>query len=130
MCERCNPLGLSQPASSQAHGTVFIGIAVAIFALAIIGRYALAGVGPFEGTVAAVVADPPNLAVTLTVTNRGSREGATTCRVYVADDPGIGPNAAYLLSPQIPAGGTVSFSREIANLGPTVKTLATECTGP
>jgi hypothetical protein len=130
MCERCNPLGLRQPATSQAHGTVFVGIAVAIFALAIIGRYALAGVGPFEGSVAAVVATPPTLAVTLTVTNRGSREGATTCRVYDAQDPGIGPSAAYLLSPQIPAGGTVSFSREITTLGSTVKELATECTGP
>ena len=130
MCERCNPLGLRQPASSQAHGTVFVGIVVAVFALAILGRLALAGVGPFDGTVAAVVSTPPNLAVTLTVTNHGSREGATTCRVFDASDPGIGPDAAYLLSPQIPAGGTVSFSKQVTTLGATVKKLATECTGP
>lgn len=130
MCERCNPLGLRQPASSQAHGTVFVGIAVAVFALAILGRYALAGVGPFEGSVSAVVAAPPNLAVTLTVTNRGSREGSTTCRVYDATDPGIGLSSAFLLSPQIPAGGTLSFSKVVTTLGSTVKQLATECTGP
>src|SRR4051794_30741275 len=75
MCDRCNPLGLKQPASSQAHGTVFIGIAVAIFALAILGRYALAGVGPFNGTVTGVRAESPNLIVTLSVTNHGTREG-------------------------------------------------------
>jgi hypothetical protein len=130
MCERCNPLGLRQPASSQAHGTVFIGIAVAVFALAILGRLALAGVGPFDGIVAAVVPAPPNLMVTLTVTNHGSRQGATTCRVFDATDPGIGPNGVFLLSPQIPAGATVSFSKLVTSLGSTVRALATECTGP
>ena len=130
MCERCNPLGLRQPATSQAHGTVFVGIVIAVVALARLGRVARAGVGPFGGTVGAVVSDPPNLVVTLTVTNRGSREGSSTCRVYDPTDPGIGPNDAFLLSPQIPAGGTLSFSRQVSTLGATVKTLATECTGP
>jgi len=130
MCERCNPLGLRQPASSQAHGTVFIGIAAAVFTLAILGRLVLAGVGPFDGTVAAVISTPPNLSVTLTVTNHGTREGSTTCRVYDASDPGIGPSAAYLLSPQIPAGATVSFSKLVTSLGSVVKPLGTECTGP
>jgi hypothetical protein len=130
MCERCNPLGLRQPASSQAHGTVFIGIAVAVFALAILGRLALAGVGPFNGKVEAVVPAQSGLVVVLTVTNKGSREGSTTCRVFDASDPGIGPDAAYLQSPQIPAGATVSFSKLVTSLGATAKPLATECTGP
>ena len=30
LCERCNPLGLAQPAASQAHGTVFLGIGAAV----------------------------------------------------------------------------------------------------
>jgi hypothetical protein len=130
MCERCNPLGLRQPASSQAHGTVFIGIAVAVFALAILGRLALAGVGPFDGKVEAVVPAQSGLVVVLAVTNHGSREGSTTCRVFDATDPGIGPDAAYLQSPQIAAGATVSFSKLVTSLGATVKPLATECTGP
>jgi hypothetical protein len=130
MCERCNPLGLRQPASSQAHGTVFIGIVIAIVVLAVLGKIALAGVGPFSGEVAAVISTPPDLTVTLTVTNHGSRAGATTCRVFDVTDPGIGPDAAYLLSPQIPPGATVSFSKEVMTLGSTVKTLGTECTGP
>jgi len=129
MCERCNPLGLRQPASSQAHGTVFIGIVVAIFVLAVLGKVALAGVGPFDGTVAGVVAAPPNLMVTLTVTNRGTHEGATTCRVFDASDPGISSDSAYLLSPQVPAGATISFSKLVTTLGATVKQLATDCTG-
>ena len=47
MCERCNPLGLKQPAASQAHGTVFLGIAVAVVVLAVVARLAVSGVGPF-----------------------------------------------------------------------------------
>ena len=64
------------------------------------------------------------------MTNHGSREGSTTCRVFDASDPGIGPSAAYFQSPQIPAGATVSFSKLVTSLGATVKPLGTECTGP
>jgi hypothetical protein len=48
---------------------VFVGIVVAVIALAVLGRVALAGVGPFSGAVGGVVSDPPNLVVTLTVTD-------------------------------------------------------------
>jgi hypothetical protein len=128
MCERCNPLGLRQPASSQAHGTVVVGIVIAVFILAVLGKVVLAGIGPFDGSVAAVVAQPPNLMVTLTVTNHGTHDGSVTCRVYDTDDPGIGPDAAYLLSPDVPAGGTLSFSQLVTTLGGTVKPLSTDCT--
>ena len=130
MCDRCNPLGLKQPASSQAHGTVFVGIAIAVILLALLGRFAIAGVGPFSGKVVAVVPDPPNLVVTLTVRNDGSRAGSTTCRVYEAGDAGISPNAAYVLSPPIEPGATISFSKLVTTLGSTQLELATECTGP
>ena len=131
MCERCNPLGLPQPAASQAHGTVFLGIVIAVIVLAVLGRVAIAGVGPFTGTVASVAPAPPNLAITLTVRNEGSREGQTTCRVYdPAQGGGIGPGAVYLLSPQIGAGQTLSFSKVITGLGGEVRPLAVACQGP
>src|SRR5436190_14553963 len=72
MCDRCNPLGLKQPAASQAHGTVFLGIAAAVVGLALLGRMAIAGVGPFSGRVVSVLPDPPNLVVTLSATSQGS----------------------------------------------------------
>jgi hypothetical protein len=128
MCERCNPLGLRQPAASQAHGTVVLGIIGAVVGLAILGKVALAGVGPFDGRVTAVLPDPPNLVVTLTVTNNGSREGSTTCRVFAASDSGIGPNQVYVLSPQIDAGATIAFSRQVTDLGSTVRDFKADCT--
>jgi hypothetical protein len=76
------------------------------------------------------VAAPAGLAITLSVTNEGSSAGSTTCRVYDRTDPGVGPQAAYLLSPQIGPKQTVSFSQESSALGTTVRPLAVECTGP
>ena len=62
-------------ASRSAGSSLFVVI------LAIVGRLALAGIGPFEASVAGVVPDGDGLAITLTVTNEGSSAGQTTCRV-------------------------------------------------
>jgi len=127
MCERCNPLGLKQPSASQAHGTVFVGIAVAVVALAVIARLAVSGIGPFKGEVAGVEADPAGLEVSITVTNAGSTAGATTCRIDNPAIRGIGPEAAYVTSPIIEPGETVTFSAVVASLGTTVKPLTVDC---
>ena len=130
MCERCNPLGLKQPAPSQAHGTVFLAIVGGVIGLAVLGRLALSGIGPFQGSVGNIVSVPPGLAVTLTVKNLGTTAGSTTCRVYDPSSPGLGPDAEFIVSPRIDPGKTVSFSKEITALGSTVRQLAVECTGP
>src|SRR5207253_9184166 len=116
-------LGLRQPAASQVHGTVALSIIVAVVILAVVGKVSLAGIGPFEGRVTGVVAAPPNLVVTLSVTNRGTRPGSVTCRVFEKGDASIGPDSAYLLSPQVDAGATVAFSRQVTSLGSTVRAL-------
>jgi hypothetical protein len=130
MCEACNPLGLKQPAPSQAHGTVFLAIAGAVLGLALLGRLALAGIGPFKGEIGNIVPAPPGLALTVTVTNLGNAAGSTTCRIYDPSTPGIGPDSAFIVSPRIDPGQTISFSKEVNALGGTVRPLAVECTGP
>jgi hypothetical protein len=130
MCDHCNPLGLKQPAPSQAHGTVLLAIVGAVVGLAILGRVALSGIGPFKGEIGNVVAVPPGLAVTVTVTNLGTSAGSTTCRVYDPSSPGLGPDAAFIVSPRIDPGTTISFSKEVSALGSAVRPLAVECTGP
>src|SRR6187455_3593400 len=121
MCERCNPLGLKQPSASQAHGTVFVGVAVAVVVLAVIARLAVSGIGPFTGGIASVAADPGGLRVTIAVTNEGSSAGSTTCRVGDPQIRGIGPETAYVTSPVIQPGETVTFSAVIGSLGTAVK---------
>lgn len=129
LCERCNPLGLTQPASTQAHGTILLAIVVSVAALALLGRFALTGIGPFTGAVARVEpVSTGGLAITLSVRNDGGSPGSTTCRVHDASDTGSA--SAYLLSPQIPAGDTLSFSQQTTALGSRVRPLAVECTGP
>jgi hypothetical protein len=129
MCEFCNPLGLAQPAASQVHGSVVLAVGVAVVILALLGRLILTGVGPFEARVANIAAMPTGLELTLTVTNHGSRGGATTCRVH--DTSILGDNdSAFLLSPQIDPGTTVTFVRQTQVLGTEIRPLAVECATP
>ena len=125
MCDQCNPLGLREPAASQAHGIAFVGIAIMVVVLAVVGKVALSGIGPFTGSVAAVIGDPPNLTVTLTVTNEGTNGGSVTCRVFPTGDAGIGPDSAFLLSPTIGPKATVSFSRQVTTLN--TRNLSVDC---
>lgn len=129
MCERCNPLGLSQPASTQAHGTVFLAVAVAVIGLALLGQFVLAGIGPFSTEVVATAPDPRGVSVTLTLTNEGSRAGMATCRVY---DPslGIGPETAFFQSPRVEAGETVTFSKLVTELGTEPQGITADCVEP
>ena len=129
MCEFCNPLGLAQPAASQVHGSVVLAVGAAVVILALIGRLILTGVGPFDARIANVAATSSGLELTLTVTNHGSRGGATTCRVH--DTSILGDNTSvFVLSPQIDPGATVTFVRQTQVLGTEIRTLAVECATP
>ena len=127
MCESCNPLGLKAPAASQAHGTVFVGIGLAVVLMAVVARLIIADMGPFTSSVARVVADPGGLKVTVSVTNAGKAAGATTCRI---DDPskgGISPGAAFVESPKVPPASTVSFDVVVGGFGSEPRELIAVC---
>ena len=127
MCEQCNPLGLKEPAPSQAHATVFIGIIAGVVLLAVVARWVFSGVGPFEGSISAIEPAENGLRVTLMVTNAGSSASSTTCRITDPSIPGIGPETAYVTSPIIQPGATVSFDTVVAGVGTTVKPLDADC---
>lgn len=128
LCERCNPLGLRDSASSQVHGLAIGGIVLFVILMAFAAHFALAGVGPFEAAATAVP-DGSALSVTLTVTNRGSSTGQTTCHVTDPADR-TGNIGAFVLSPRIAAGQTISFTDTVVELGGTVRPLAVECSAP
>lgn len=129
LCETCNPLGLRDVSSTQVHGTAFIGVALAIIALALIGRVALSGIGPFSADVATVVADGDGVAVTLRITNEGDRAGQTTCRLTdPLDRSGVG--AQFVLSPEVGPGETITFTKRVTGFAPTVEGLAVACSAP
>lgn len=131
LCETCNPLGLRDVSASQVHGTVFIAVLVAFVLLAFAARAVMSGVGPFPSTLDGVVpaAAAGGLEVTLTVTNEGSAEGQTTCRVSDAADRG-GGRSGFLLSPRLAPGETRTFSGTVTELGTEVRELVVECRTP
>lgn len=129
MCERCNPLGLPQPASSQVHGTVFLAIGLAVVGLAVLAKMTLSGVGPMVGSVVSVTPDPPGLDVSITVANRGSRAGTASCRV-IDVAAGIGPETPVIQTGQIQPGATVSVTKQITEYGSQVRQLDVQCSAP
>ena len=129
LCERCNPLGLRDSSASQVHGIAIGGVVLFVVIMAVVARFALAGIGPFEGAVAGVAAEGDALAVTLTVKNSGSNAGQTTCRVTDPADR-TGNNGGFMLSPQIDPGETVTFTQRLTELGTTVRPLKAECASP
>ncbi len=129
LCERCNPLGLRDSASSQVHGLAIGGVALFVVVLAVVARLALAGIGPFEATVNNVAWDAAGVDVTLVVTNAGRSAGQTTCRVFDPADR-TGNRGALMLSPQIPPGESVEFTQRITTLGGQVVPLRAECKSP
>jgi len=129
LCERCNPLGLRDVSSSQVHGIAIGGVIAFVIFLAIAGRFALAGVGPFEVRLAGAVPDGAGLAITLDVTNRGTSSGQTTCHVTDPADR-TGNPGEFILSPTIEAGQTLTFTESVSTLGSSPRTLDVDCSSP
>ena len=129
LCEECNPLGLSDPASSQAHGIAITAIIVFVIFLAVVARVTLAGLGPFTATVVDAVPTGPGLTVTIEISNAGTRAGKTNC---VLTDP-RGPITGHVVrvqTPVVPAGGTITFEREVPAFGSEPVALGVQCTSP
>jgi len=129
LCDRCNPLGLRDSSASQVHGIAIGGVILSVILLALVGRFALSGIGPFDASVAGVVPDGSALVITLSVTNRGSNEGHTTCHITDPADR-TGGTGAFMLSPRIGPGQTVAFTQRVSELGAVARPLVAECRTP
>ncbi len=129
LCEKCNPLGLRDVSASQVHGIAIGGVILFVVILAVVGRFLLAGIGPFEGSVANAVPAGAGLAITLTVTNQGSAAGQTTCHVTDPKDRSAGMGG-FILSPKVGPGATVTFTQTITDLGSTVRPFDVDCSTP
>lgn len=130
LCDRCNPLGLKDSASSQVHGTVFLAVGLAVAGLAIAAHLAVADIGPFSARVTALQAGPTtgDLVATIEVRNDGRTTGSATCRLTDPADPGL-IHSTVVYSPRIAGGATVTFDQEVA-YGSVDRPLIVSCTGP
>ncbi len=130
LCERCNPLGLKDSASSQVHGTVFLGVGLAIVGLAIVAHLAVAGIGPFNAQVTAMRpgSTAGSLIATIELRNDGQTTGSATCRLTDPADPGL-IRSTVVYSPRVAGGGTVTFEQEV-DYGSVDRPLNVSCSGP
>ena len=129
LCEFCNPLELSQPSATQMHGIAALGILVFVVVLAVAGRAVLAGTGPFGGSIVAVAPTNGGLAVTIDVSNEGSRAASTTC--YVSESPArFGGTKQQVQAPLVQPGATVRFTATVTRFGSEPIGLAVDCPTP
>ncbi len=130
LCDRCNPLGLKDSASSQVHGTVFLAVGIAIAALAVAAHLAVAGIGPFAAAVTAMREGSTAGAVvaTIEVRNEGTATGSATCRLTDPADRGIN-HSEVVYTPKIAPGATTTVEHEAA-FGSVDRPFNVTCTGP
>jgi hypothetical protein len=128
LCERCNPLGLRDVSSSQAHGTVFVAVGLAVLVLALVGVLSVKGIGPFPAEVVAFHPAGDGFVVSVKVTNSGTSLGSTTCRI--SDPDGAAGLTAFIQTPRIAPGTTEAFDATVTGIGTKAKSLAIECSSP
>jgi len=130
LCERCNPLGLKDAASSQVHGTVFVAVGLAVAGLTAAAHLAVAGIGPFAAQVTGMRAGDTAGAVvaTISVTNQGSAAGTATCRLTDPADRGA-DHSDVVYTPRVAPGATITFDHEVP-FGSVDRPYAIDCHGP
>jgi len=128
LCEQCNPLELAQPSATQMHGIAAVGIIAFIVVLAVLGRAALAGSGPFTGAVLGVVGAGDGLTISLVVTNEGARDTATTCEIKESPWKAGRPKQV-IQTPLIRAGASLTFSATVTKFGSQPIALTADCQG-
>ena len=129
LCELCNPLELSQPSATQMHGIAAVGIIAFVIVLAVAGRAVIAGTGPFAGSVSSVAVGVGGLAVTIDVTNQGSRAAATTCFVTEAPER-VGAPKETVQAPLVQPNSTVRFTANVVRFGTVPRDLRVDCATP
>jgi hypothetical protein len=107
---------------------VFLGIGVAVVGLMLVALLAVRGIGPFPAQVTAFHPQGDAVRVTLSVTNKGTAMGSTTCRV--SDPTTDGGQAGFVQSPRIQPGATLEFQATVTGIGTNPKQLTAECSSP
>ena len=125
LCEDDNPGRIGAPSATQVHGTIVAGIVVGFVLIAVLGRLAFSGIGPFEGTVVGRGSRSDGGAeIVVQVKNQGAREAPSTCRVSRG---GLHhPDDLVFVTEPIPPGGTRTFPRTVPPPGPRNEPLVVE----
>ncbi|HXR26877.1 MAG TPA: hypothetical protein VN771_03365 [Candidatus Baltobacteraceae bacterium] len=132
LCDEDNPGHIGAPGTAQLHATILGGVIIGFIGLALLGRLALAGVGPFTSQISGVVLQPDgSVAMTVTVRNDGTKTASATCRVSRGGVPA--PDDIDFLTDPLQPGQTLSYQRQSLPPGPDglpydLTRLAVRCT--
>ena len=129
LCERCNPLGLKDSPRPRSTARSSSPCFSPSSDWRVIARLALTGVGPFPATVVSAVPVADSLEVTARRHERGQqRRPDDVPRERSADR--VGGESAFLLSPRIEPGQTVTFTKTVTVLGTEAGALDVTCRAP
>jgi predicted nucleic acid-binding Zn ribbon protein len=128
ICDVCNRAGMATPSATQYHGTIVVAIVAGVVIMAIAASLSLRGIGPFQGQVLRWQSDPPDgVVVEVQVTNEGTRAGRAKCQLAARDASNLVLRTRSSVSPQVPAGGTITFTDRIPGLPAAPDSIGVSC---
>jgi hypothetical protein len=128
ICDVCNRAGMATPSATQYHGTIVVAIVAGVVIMAIAASLSLRGIGPFRGEAMRWGSDPPDgVVVEVQVTNEGTRAGRAKCQLTARDAAGNVLRTRSSISPQVPAGGTITFTDRIPGLPAAPDSVGVSC---
>lgn len=128
ICAVCNRAGMATPSATQYHGTIVVAIVAGVVIMAIAASLALRGIGPFQGEAVRWGSDPPDgILVQVQVSNEGSKPGRARCLLTARDAGRQVLRARTSISPQVPAGGQVTYAERIPGLTVAPASVAVSC---
>jgi hypothetical protein len=127
MCEICNRAGMATPSASQYHGTMVVAIVLGVILLAMAGSLALRGVGPYSAQVVAVAPGAADAAITIAVTNQGTKAGRAKCQLVANDSQGRSLQSLSVVSPIVPGGQRITFDERMPGLAAQPQSVSVAC---
>lgn len=128
ICAVCNRAGMTTPSATQYHGTIVVAIVAGVAIMAIAASLALRGIGPFHGEAVRWSSDPPDgVVVEVQVSNEGSKPGRARCVLTARDAGQQVLRTRTSLSPQVPAGGEITYAERIPGMTATPASVAVSC---
>ncbi len=128
ICAVCNRAGMATPSATQYHGTIVVAIVAGVVIMAIAASLALRGIGPFQGEAVRWGSDPPDgILVQVQVSNEGSKPGRARCLLTARDAGRQVLRTRTSISPQVPAGGQVTYAERIPGLTVAPASVAVSC---
>ena len=122
------PPGMVRPSPVQYHATVMVTVAAVLVGLALFAFLNHRSIGPFRTSDLQMEARGTGAIVaTFRVTNEGSREARSTCRITAEDAAGTLISSFSVLTRPIPGRGTVPVRYTLTGLSVPVAHLDLDC---